>query len=109
MDASQMPQVPILLMIPLIPALPAGCNDLEDECRQTQARENARVEAVMCVGRLIVCERDREDTARHGAAVKVESAASGLYNLYNNVGAAHNRASRSIGREKGMSDGGPRR
>ena len=44
MVASQMPQVPILLMIPPIPALPAGCNDLEDECRQTQAREHARVE-----------------------------------------------------------------
>jgi hypothetical protein len=34
-------------MIPLIPALPAGCNDLEHGCAQTQARDAPSVEIIM--------------------------------------------------------------
>jgi hypothetical protein len=34
-------------MIPLIPALTAGCDDLEHGCVQTQARDVASVEIMM--------------------------------------------------------------
>jgi hypothetical protein len=34
-------------MIPLIPALAAGCDDLEHGCAQTQARDAASVEIMM--------------------------------------------------------------
>jgi hypothetical protein len=34
-------------MIPLIPALTAGCDDLEHGCAQTQARDAVSVEIMM--------------------------------------------------------------
>jgi hypothetical protein len=37
-------------MIPLIPALSAGCDDLEHGCAQTQARDAPSVEIMMRSG-----------------------------------------------------------
>jgi hypothetical protein len=41
------PHLPRSFMIPLFPALPAGCNDLEHGCAQTQARDAPSVEIIM--------------------------------------------------------------
>jgi len=45
--SSSGPHLSRSFMIPLIPALPAGCNDLEHGFTQTQARDAVSVEAIM--------------------------------------------------------------
>jgi hypothetical protein len=41
------PHLPRWLMIPLIPALTAGSDDLEHDCAETQARDIVSVEIMM--------------------------------------------------------------
>jgi hypothetical protein len=66
-------------MIPLIPALPAGCIDLElIRIGRTQARDHPTVEAMKRAIPLIVCERDRRATAQ----MEGERMPSGIVNVH---------------------------
>jgi hypothetical protein len=47
MISSVGPHLPRSFMIPPIPALSAGCNDLEHGCAQTQARDAPSVEIIV--------------------------------------------------------------